>query len=207
MKRAVVDIDTGEVLIELGKEYKVVKKKNTTNIIKNIMKKNDDGIELSDEDMANLYSYLRATNEINKYNQIKINGRFISTEYIKLMSENKKYSHALALIISNISSHSNCVKLTQTSLMSKITQLYELCSIHPRDRKEFKSLITDNDVIRVFTMIDSKTNKPIKKLVVNPTIIRDGSHTSIISIMAFKDVTVSKINECTTLYLSKLALI
>ena len=178
-KLAIVDITTGEVKRFLG-----TKQKPKQTELEEMLSSAE---TLEDIDIKLVYWYLKKTGEINKYNQIKLKGRYFSLELIEKLAA-CKYAQKFLFMTSLVSSNTGCIKKSETVLCKNWGELREVLDVGKTFMSEFKKWLILEDLIREFIIVDSRTKKPTKRLIMNPLMFRNGSHTSQMSLLCYRDI-------------------
>jgi hypothetical protein len=192
MKRAIIDLETGELLMELKETDRVLSKKDNKKLEQITP---EEFKNFSVQDVSNIYKALKSSREINKYGFIKLSGSLWFNYKALGWALERNMSKEFALLCTKMSLK-NYIKMkgaeTQTHECSNWTQLFESIGITNGQRKvAFKKFILEYDIIRQANKFNSRE----KVLVINPTIIRNGSHVSAVSLAVFKDLCIKDIHK------------
>lgn len=184
-KFGVIDMETGELLRETPKKEIAFNEANTS-ITKDMLK------EPSFELVKYLYSTMKKDGTIDRFGMIRVDGLYVSEEFFKIGSEAGVLAPNL-FNLKSVLSFRGFIKKNQTRDCESWTEVMEALGIETSNAKKcsaMKKLLTQNDVIR-------ETKKPYgnKVYVVNPNILRHGSHTSDFCISTFKDVSLTKVDK------------
>lgn len=159
--------------------------------------------QITKEDLENpsieliryLYKTMKIENKIDKYGMIKVDGYYVSDKFFEIGEK----SGVLAKNFFKIKFILSCrgfVKKTDTTdceTWKDVMEAFGIETSNIRKMSAMKKLLLDNDVVRISTKPSNK-----KVFVVNPNIIRHGSHTSDFCIAVYKDVTLNKIDRYNT---------
>lgn len=184
-KFGVIDMETGELLRETPRKEVAFNEANTS-ITKDMLK------EPSFELIKYLYSTMKKDGTIDRFGMIRVDGLYVSEEFFKIGGN----AGALAPNLFNMKSvlsFRGFIKKNETSDCETWTEVMEALGVETSNKKKcaaMKKLLTENDMVR-------ETRKPYGKkvYVVNPNILRHGSHTSDFCISTFKDLVLLKIDK------------
>lgn len=184
-KFGVIDMETGELLRETPKKEVAFNEANTS-ITKDMLK------EPSFELVKYLYSTMKKDGTIDRFGMIRVDGLYVSEEFFKIGGK----AGALAPNLFNMKSvlsFRGFIKKNETCDCETWTEVMEALGVETSNKRKtmaMKKLLLDNDIIR-------ETRKPYGKkvYVVNPNILRHGSHTSDFCISTFKDLVLLKIDK------------
>lgn len=184
-KFGVIDMETGELLRETPKKEVAFNEANTS-ITKDMLK------EPSFELIKYLYSTMKKDGTIDRFGMIRVDGLYVSEEFFKIGSEAGVLAPNL-FNMKSVLSFRGFIKKNQTRDCESWTEVMEALGVETSNKKKcaaMKKLLTENDMIR-------ETRKPYGKkvYVVNPNILRHGSHTSDFCISTFKDLVLLKIDK------------
>ena len=147
------------------------------------------------QDVNNIYKALKSSREINKYGFIRLSGSLWFNYEALGWALECGVSKEFALLCTKMSAR-NYIKMkgaeTQTHECSTWTDLFDSIGIQNGNKKiDFKKFLLKHDIVRQ----SYKFNSNKKVLVINPTIIRFGSHVSSVSLAVFKDCCMKNINK------------
>ncbi|MGL5768031.1 MAG: hypothetical protein ACRCX8_20525 [Sarcina sp.] len=184
-KFGVIDMETGELLRETPKKEVAFNEANTS-ITKDMLK------EPSFELVKYLYSTMKKDGTIDRFGMIRVDGLYVSEEFFKIGGNAGALAHHL-FNMKVVLSFRGFIKKNETADCESWTEVMEALGIETSNKKKcaaMKKLLTDNDIVR-------ETKKPYGKkvYVVNPNILRHGSHTSDFCISTFKDLVLLKIDK------------
>ncbi len=159
--------------------------------------------QITKEDLENpsieliryLYKTMKIENKIDRYGMIKVDGCYVSDKFFEIgrdAGELAKHFFNIKFILSV----RGFAKKTNTTDCETWNDLMEAFGIETSNKKKvvkMRRLLLDNDVVRISTKPSNK-----KVFVINPNIIRHGSHTSDFCISVYKDVTLNKIDRYNT---------
>lgn len=159
--------------------------------------------QITKEDLENpsieliryLYKTMKIENKIDRYGMIKVDGCYVSDKFFEIGAKAKNLAENF-FRIKFILSCRGFAKKTETTDCETWKDLMEVFGIdisNVRKMTAMKKLLLDNDVVRVSTKPSNK-----KVFVINPNIIRHGSHTSDFCIAVYKDVVLNKVDRYNT---------
>lgn len=184
----VIDMETGQIYLETNSKRRAIQE-----TYKDITK--EDLLNPSIDLVKFLYKEMKIDSKIDKYGMIKVDGCYVSDKFFEIgrnAGELAKHFFNIKFILSV----RGFAKKTSTTDCETWNDLMEAFGIEISNKKKvtkMKKLLLDNDVIRVSTKPSNK-----KVFVINPNIIRHGSHTSDFCIAVYKDVTLNKIDRYNT---------
>lgn len=187
-KYGIIDMETGELVRETSS------KKTATMEINSDIAKED--LLNGDEELINyLYRAMKVSNKINQFGMIQVDGGYVSDEFFKIGAEagvlsTNVFKLRLALSIRG------AIKKTATTDCRTWSEVMEAIGINPLRKKkvaDMRALLLETDLVR-----ECKTPSNQTVFIVNPTILRAGSHTSDFCISAFKDVTLTRVSRYAT---------
>lgn len=184
----VIDMETGQIYLETNSKRRAIQE-----TYKNITK--EDLLNPSIELIKYLYKSMKIDKKIDKYGMIKVDGCYVGDKFFEIGER----SGILAENFFKIKSILSCrgfAKKTDTTDCETWKDLMIVFGINPEHKlkvRAMKKLLLDNDVIRVSTKPSNK-----KVFVINPNIIRHGSHTSDFCISVYKDVVLNKVDRYNT---------
>lgn len=198
--------DTGEIVTD--EKYRIVDITDKVVLSKTRRKINYPAITKEDLVSGNLeirtiYDYLRNHGELNKFGFMKIyDGCYVNNELFKIGSESG-FGNEISKLITLVSIR-NRIKTYDNSYNEcrNWNEIYEALSIKNRNKmSEFKRVLIKYDLVRQITTKNSKMKLDSSQMVLNPNYFRYGTHVSQVSIVAFRDVSLSKIHPYNTFYL------
>ncbi|MGL4358817.1 MAG: hypothetical protein ACRCSY_09030 [Cetobacterium sp.] len=184
-KFGVIDMETGELLRETPKKEVAFNEANTS-ITKDMLK------EPSFELVKYLYSTMKKDGTIDRFGMIRVDGLYVSEEFFKIGGKAGVLAPNL-FNMKSVLSFRGFIKKNETCDCETWTEVMEALGVETSNKRKtmaMKKLLLDNDIIR-------ETRKPYGKkvYVVNPNILRHGSHTSDFCISTFKDLVLLKIDK------------
>lgn len=192
-KYTVINNDTGEIL---DIEYKPNLRENAkvTKLMVDNMLSNANTLE--DVDMDLLYTWCKITKALNKYNQVKLLGLYVSMRYIELSDKHPLYFGYASRLLNITHSFTNILMRNQKTWISTWGELYEELGIKSkRTQSEFKKYVLENDIIRVDKALRTKSStKFTTRFILNPFLIRKSAYIGQIAISRFADLTKGSIN-------------
>lgn len=181
-------METGQIYLETNNKRKAIKE-----TYKNITK--EDLLNPSIELVKYLYRAMKIDGKIDKYGMIKVDGFYVSDKFFEI----GRNSGELAKHFFNIKSLLSIrgfAKKNDTTDCETWNDLMEAFGIEISNKKKvvkMRRLLLDNDVVRISTKPSNK-----RVFVINPNIIRHGSHTSDFCISVYKDVVLNKVDRYNT---------
>lgn len=193
MAWVIIDDETGVEVDKVSSGERAKNFKILANEVENIMNKEE---LLNEDEFYKLLGFMYATNEINqKYNQIKMDGRFVDEDKtFGLMEEAGNLSIAFSKLLIN-TSWNNMIKKNNTTICENWSDISETCGItRKNDKAKFKKFLTRNNIV--------KKTKCIRgwRMFLNPKVKRNGSHASQKSILAFWEDTRNSISQYSKIY-------
>jgi len=193
MAWVIIDDETGAEVDKVSSGEKAKNFKILANEVEDIINK---GRLLDENEFYKLLGFMYATDEMNrKYNQIKMEGRFIDEDRtFGLMEEAESLSIAFAKLLMN-TSWNNMIKKNTTTICENWNDAHEMCGISGKSQKaRFKKFLTSNNI--------AKKTKCIRgwRMFVNPKVKRNGSHASQKSILAFWEDTKDTVSKYAKVY-------
>lgn len=191
-KRAIIDLESGEILREL-EPTDVILGRKIKEELKSISA--EELLENPKDSLKVIYSYLKKSGHINQFGFIKLDGVWFNTKLLEMSIEHNFTKEVNTLLI-KISCR-NYIKMagnhkTQTHECSNWTELYESIGISDKSKRpKFKKFLTENDIVRKAKVFNSNDDV----LVVNPKYIRLGSHVSAVALSVFKDYCIKDIHK------------
>lgn len=184
----VIDMETGEVVSSM-------KNGNKTQITKyavdRMLRESSDP---SDFDAEMLYTWCRVTGEINDYGQIKLIGSFRDRKTEKKLIEDVTITGYSMRVFDKAHPYSGMLKSSNKTFISTWSQLYESISCTNKiTQSKLKKFLIENNLVREFK-VGGSDGKLVKRLIVNPFLVRGATHSSQISIMVFQDCIRESIN-------------
>ena len=184
----IIDMETGQIYLETKDKKKAIQE------IEHTITKEDlenPTIEL----LSYLYKTMKIEGKIDKYGMIKVDGYYVGNDFFKI-GEQAGILAENFFKIKSILSFRGFAKSTTNTDCETWTSLMEAFNVNPEHKikvRKMKKLLLDNDVIREATKPSGK-----KVFVINPNIIRHGSHTSDFCISVYKDVVLNKVDRYNT---------
>ncbi len=184
-----VNMDTGEIIVDIKDMEcsKALKKR----IVDDMLDKAKDVGEL---DSAMLYAWCRITKEINGYGQIKLCGSFRDKSTEKKMIEDITITGYAMRIFDKAHPFSGMLKNNHKSFISTWKELYDEIGCSNRATQiKVKKFLTDCNLVREFK-VGGVDGKLVKRMVINPFLVRGATHSSQVSIMIFQDCIIEGVN-------------
>ncbi|MGL5962147.1 MAG: hypothetical protein ACRCZ0_09395 [Cetobacterium sp.] len=177
-----VNMDTGEIIVELKDMHssKVIKK----HIVDDMLNRAEN---VEDLDSAMLYAWCKITKEINGYGQIKLCGPFRDKATEKRMLEDITITGYAMRVFDKAHPFSGMLKSNHKSFISTWKELYDEIDCKKRGNQiKLKTFLIESNLVREFKVggIDGKL---VKRMIVNPFLVRGATHSSQVSIMVFQD--------------------
>lgn len=182
MSWIIIDEETGETVGRVSSGEKSKNFKILANEVEDLINKKT---MLTEKEFYKLLGFMYATDEINrKYNQIKMNGKFIDEDKtFGLMEDSGGLSIAFAKLLIN-TSWNNMIKKNSTAVCINWGDVHEVCSVSgSKQRARFKKFLTSNNIVKKTRCIRGW------RMFVNPKVKRNGSHASQKSVLAFWEET------------------
>lgn len=176
-------METGEFITEVDMRGTKATKQITKAMIDKML---EDANVASEIDSNMLYRWCKTIGDINCYGQIRLNGAFRDIEFEKKMAEDIIITGYTIRIFHAAHPFSGLLR-GENGFLSTWTELWELIGCtSKRTQPKVKKFLQENDLVREFK-VGGRDGKLVKRLIVNPFLMRGASHTSQVSMMAFQD--------------------
>lgn len=183
----IINEETGEILL-----HEEINEKSKSKDIKNLTKKVVDEMltkasDIGEFDSDLLYKWCRIIGNINEFGQIKLLGAYNDQKFQDdMLDEGVMYIYFLkALKMAN--KYSNFIKLNNKSFVTSWVELYDALDIkNSKTRAKFKKMAIDNNFITLCTIFN-ENGISLKRMIVNPFLLRKTPYSSIISITSFQN--------------------
>lgn len=187
-KFGVIDMETGEI-VRVTPKKSTAAEESVTEVTKDMIK------NPSEELTKFLYRAMRSSNKIDRYGMIKVDGLYVGEDFFRIGAESGLVASNF-FALKGVLSVRGFVKKTCTTDCENWTDVMEVLGIETSNKRKvalMKRLLTSNDVIR-----EARKPHGDKVYVVNPMILRHGSHTSDYCISMFKDKTLTRVDKFNT---------
>ena len=184
----VVNMETGKVVRTTHSKHTALSEANMT-ITKELL------LEPTVQLINFMYRAMKSDGKIDKYGMIKIDGLYVGKDFFEIganagvLAENFiRLKMALSL--------RGFVKKTPTTDCKTWKEVMGVLGIETTNKNKMsamKRLLTKNDVIREKRKLNGQ-----RVFVVNPNILRNGTHTSDFCISTFKDIILTKVDKYNT---------
>jgi hypothetical protein len=188
VRQFIVNENTGEVVFE--GEY-VIKKSIEKNSGETSKKMVDEMllkvVHPKEIDLGILWNWCKATRILNKYNQISLLGSYLDNDTKDKMLQDITIT-GYSMRIFNMAHNFSCVimKNRKTAIKSWSELFEEISCGNKAVQKKLKNFFNTNKLIRDIVVVDRNGDK-VKKLVLNPFLVRGASYGSQLAIMLFQD--------------------
>lgn len=182
----IINEETGEIL-ELG----VIKDKKTKAKITKAMVDNMLGNAtcLEDIDVDLLYQWLIITKEMNKYNQVRILGHYITLDYLMLSYVDTVLYAYSSRMVEFANTYTNILMKTRKTPFRTWGEIYIALQIRSKDTQtKFKKFCEKHDLVRIDKTLRTKDDtKFTTRFILNPFLVRKCSHIGQIAIGRYQD--------------------
>lgn len=176
-------METGEFITEVDMKDTKATKRITKAMIDKMLEEANVENEI---DSNMLYGWCKIIGDINGYGQIRLNGAFRDIEFEKKMAEDITITGYTIRIFHAAHPFSGLLK-GENGFLTTWTDLWATIACTGRGNQiKLKRFLQENDLVREFK-VGGRDGKLVKRLIVNPFLMRGASHTSQVSMMAFQD--------------------
>lgn len=188
LRYGIIDMQTGE-LIRQTNDKKTAKEEAEMTIAKDML------VNPSVELIKYMYKIMKTTGKIDQYGMIKVDGLYVGEKFFEIGATCGTYAENFIRLKSALSIR-GFIKKTPTTDCHTWQEVMEILGITTSNKKamaSFKRILTSNDVVRERILPSGN-----KVFVVNPNILRHGSHTSDMCIATFKDIVLDRVDKYNT---------
>lgn len=184
----IIDMQTGE-LIRQTNDKKTAKEETNISITKDMLV--DPSVEL----IKYMYKVMKNTGKIDQYGMIKVDGLYVGEKFFEIGATCGTYAENFIKLKSALSIR-GFVKNTPTTDCHTWQEVMGVLGVTTSNKKamaSFKRILTSNDVVRERVLPSGN-----RVFVINPNILRHGSHTSDMCIATFKDIVLDRVDRYNT---------
>lgn len=181
-------MQTGE-LIRQTNDKKTAKEETNISITKDMLV--DPSVEL----IKYMYKVMKNTGKIDQYGMIKVDGLYVGEKFFEIGATCGTYAENFIKLKSALSIR-GFVKNTPTTDCHTWQEVMGVLGVTTSNKKamaSFKRILTSNDVVRERVLPSGN-----RVFVINPNILRHGSHTSDMCIATFKDIVLDRVDRYNT---------
>jgi len=184
----VIDMETGEIIRETHSRKTALSEKEML-IGKELL------LHPTRELINFMYKTMKTDNKIDKFGMIRIDGLYVGKDFFEIGATAGILAEHFIRIKLTLSFR-GFIKKTKTTDCTKWSEVMSVLGItnnNKRKVKAMKNLLIKNDVVREAHKLNGD-----KVFVVNPNILRNGTHTSDFCIATFKDIILMRVDKYNT---------
>lgn len=196
-KYTLINNETGEV-VELNNFIKEKKKAKITKQLVDAMLKQANNLDDIDVDL--LARWVRITQQINNYGQVKLLGAQRNIELEKEMINDATILCYVYRILYSTHPFSCAIMKNHKTKVSTWAELWELIDCkNKKTQSKIKKFLTEKSLVRELVVYEG-ANKKSKQFYLNPFLLRNSGYASQIAINCFKDYAKESINMNSYIY-------
>lgn len=184
----VIDLITGEIIRQTNNK-KLAQVEANMLITKEMLD------NPSEDLIRHMYKIMKTSGKIDRYGMIQVDGLYVGEDFFRIgLLCGKDAVNFIRL--KYVLSARGFIKQTSTTDCHTWDEVMIVLGIVPTNKravKRFKKVLVDNDVVRKCYLPSG-----IEVFVVNPNILRHGSHTSALCISTFKDIVLDRVDRYNT---------
>ncbi|MGL4646041.1 MAG: hypothetical protein ACRDAG_01285 [Cetobacterium somerae] len=185
---AVIDMETGHIVRETDKK-EVAISETKLEVTKEML------LEPTHDIIKHIYRQMKISGKIDSYGMIEMEGLFVGEKFFEV-GANAGVLAENFIRLKKVLSFRGFIKKNKTTDCENWNEVMEVLGIQTTNKRKvlsMKKLLIGNDIIRENNKLNGK-----KCYVVNPNVLRHGTHTSDYCIATFKDVALNKVDRYNT---------